>query len=234
MTETEALLARLPHGDRDHQEAARVIREQAAYIARSVLRVEHHAIRAEAAEARVAELERQLATTGFDLSDALDRSCKNLERAIAAEAKIVIATATVSAADEIISNLQAKIATAQMKAGMAEFDNTTAADQIHDMGQSLLDLCRKHGMPAETDMCLSWLDSTLTKLATARNDALWEAHHVAFSCAEAAYVEGLGDRLAEQIDAHPGSLHDLVLRRLLYTSVEILALIDQPALEAQP
>ena len=39
--------------------------------------------------------------------------------------------------------------------------------QIEASQAALMDLCRKHGMPEDTDMCLQWLDERLAKLADA-------------------------------------------------------------------
>jgi hypothetical protein len=53
----------------------------------------------------------------------------------------------------------------------------------------------------------------------------------AYSCFNAAYHEGLLDKLAEQTDTDTGSLHDLVTRRILYAINHLDAALE--ALRAQ-
>ena len=47
---------------------------------------------------------------------------------------------------------------------MVTFDLKKAEDQIIETNAALLSLCRKHGMPADTDLCLTWLDGKLSAI----------------------------------------------------------------------
>jgi len=58
---------------------------------------------------------------------------------------------------------------------MERFDADMLLKQIEQSDAALMHLCRKHGMPETTDLCLTWLDSAMTALKAERDAAVARA-----------------------------------------------------------
>ncbi|RGP37947.1 hypothetical protein [Pseudotabrizicola alkalilacus] len=100
-----------------------------------------------------------------------------------------------------------------MDKAMLQFHLDKATEQIQQEHEALLHLCRKHGMPEGMDLCMKWLDETLTARQARVTDLEAERAARHANPADFRYWEGrYRDEKARVVDleAELGGLRDMI------------------------